>query len=40
MLNRTLSLSFTPFEIKTLYIPHDAAMPVRQCLLTEMEVDA
>ena len=35
LLDRTLSLSFTPFEIKTLYIPQDASLPVRECLLTE-----
>ena len=34
-LDRTLCLSFTPFEIKTLYIPQDASLPVRECLLTE-----
>lgn len=35
LLGRKLDLAFTPFEIKTLYIPHDSSMPVRECLLTE-----
>ena len=37
LLGRALTLDFTPFEVKTLYLPDDAAQPVREIPLTEIE---
>ncbi len=33
---RTITVSLSPFQIKTLYLPDDAAQPVREILLTEL----
>ena len=35
LLGRSLALSFTPFEIKTIFLPDDAALPEQETLLTE-----
>ena len=35
LLGREETLSFTPFEIKTLFIPADAHLPIEERLLTE-----
>jgi len=37
LLDRSIPLSFTPFELKTLYIPRDDAQCVRECLITESD---
>lgn len=37
LLGRDLMLSFTPFEIKTLYLPDDPAQSAREIPLTELE---
>ncbi len=37
LLAREMELEFAPFEIKTVYVPADAAQPVREILLTEIE---
>ena len=34
---RTLDLTFTPWEIKTVLIPDDASAPVREIPITEIE---
>ncbi len=34
--DRTFSVSLSPWQIKTLYLPDDAALPVREILLTEL----
>ena len=33
---RTVPVVLKPFELKTLYLPDDAGMPVRESLLTEL----
>ena len=38
LLNRILPLSFSAYEIKTLYIPDENHLPVREVLLTELDV--
>jgi len=37
MKNLKSFFSFTPFELKTLYIPRDDAQCVRECLITESD---
>ena len=37
LLNRKLALDFTPFELKTLYLPDDPAAAPRETLLTELD---
>ena len=37
LLDRSLSLSFTPFEIKTLFLPDDPSLPEKEMLITELE---
>ena len=37
LLNRTLELAFGPFEIKTLRLPADPALPAREIPITELE---
>jgi len=37
LFGRTIPASFTPFELKTLYLPDDASAPVREVLLTELD---
>ena len=36
LLNRTLALRFSPFEMKTVYLPDDPGQPPEERLLTEL----
>lgn len=37
VLNRSFELDFAPFQIRTLYLPDESALPLREVQLTEME---
>ena len=38
LLNRSVELDFTPYQIHTLYLPDDACLPVREVLITEYDL--
>ncbi len=40
LLNRSMALDFSPFQIRTIYLPDDLSVPYREILLTEIEEES